>query len=247
MAPSSAVKGKRGATCAEMIALLEANLLNMTELYLLLAKMSGGELKPWELKKQIQGSIVIPAKSDGVFGVASDISQCVACGAMRVVLPKMLTCGRCKGYHYCSKVCQKKDWKLSHKHTCTDAVIDQAHFKTTDICMKMLSVMCIDWDSGTMNGENNFVQEKIEKFGFKDCVYVPVYDKKRLWYIPMPLKTLTYVNAIIGKDAALKSSIDTAHAAFESSEYIVLFIPTKVQGCSIMVKETFVLLPWASK
>lgn len=33
---------------------------------------------------------------------------------------KLLTCGRCKSVHYCSKDCQKKDWK-SHKAVCAVA------------------------------------------------------------------------------------------------------------------------------
>jgi len=98
-----------------------------------------------------------------------------------------------------------------------------------------------------MNGENNYVQQHVEKSGCKDCIYVPVYDKKRLCYIPMPLKILSYVESIANKDGAVKSSLETAHVTFQDSDCVVLLVPTKVQGCSIMVKETFVLLPWVPK
>ena len=98
-----------------------------------------------------------------------------------------------------------------------------------------------------MNGENNYVQKHIEKSGCKDCIYVPVYDKKRVYYIPMPLKILSYVKSIADKDAALKSSLEKVHVTFESSDYIVLLVPTKGKDCNIMVKETHALLPWASK
>ena len=63
----------------------------------------------------------------------------------------------------------------------------------------------------------------------------------------MPLKILSYVKSIADKDAALKSSLEKVHSLHESSDYIVLLVPTKVEGSSIMVKETSVLLPWASR
>jgi len=164
-----------------------------------------------------------------------------------VGLPKMLTCGNCKGYHYCTMKCQEKDWKNSHRLICTKKNIRREHFKTTEACMNILAVLCIDWDTEVMNSENKYVQEHIEKSGCKDCIYVPVYDKKRVYYIPMPLKILSYVKSIADKDAALKLSLEKVHVTFESSDYIVLLVPTKVEGCSIMVKETSVLLPWAPK
>jgi len=143
--------------------------------------------------------------------------------------------------------CQEKDWKNSHRLICTKKNIRREHFKTTEACMNILAVLCIDWDTEVMNSENKYVQEHIEKSGCKDCIYVPVYDKKRVYYIPMPLKILSYVKSIADKDAALKLSLEKVHVTFESSDYIVLLVPTKVEGCSIMVKETSVLLPWAPK
>jgi len=238
---------KMAAAGSQIITLLEDNLMNMPELYALLAQISGDEFKPWDMRKQIQSAIVVRGDNDTVFAMALDMSQCDSCGAVRIGLPKMLTCGRCKGYHYCSKVCQKKDWKLSHKHTCTKELICREHFKTTDVCMKILSGLCIDLGTKSMNGENNYVQHHIEKSGCKDCIYVPVYDKKRLCYIPMPLKILSYLESIVDKDAAVKSSLEKAHETFKESDCVVLLVPTKVQGCSIMTKETFVLLPWAPK
>ena len=110
---------KMAAAASQITTLLQDNLMNMPELYALLAEISGDEFKPWDMRKQIQGAIVIPGGDDTLFGMASDMSQCDSCGVARMGLPKMLTCGSCKGYHYCSKVCQKKDWNLSHKHMCT--------------------------------------------------------------------------------------------------------------------------------
>jgi len=238
---------KMAAAGSQITTLLEDNLMNMPELYALLAEISGNEFKPCDMRKQIQGAIVIPGGDDTLFAMASDMSQCDSCGVARMGLPKMLTCGSCKGYHYCSKVCQKKDWKLAHKHMCTKDIIRRAHFKTTDVCVKILSGLCIDWDTKSMNGENNYVQEHIEKSGYKDYIYVPVYDKKRLCYIPMPLKILSYVESIVGKDVAVKSSVEKVHVKFKDCDCVVLLVPTKVQGCSIMTKESFILLPWAPK
>lgn len=45
------------------------------------------------------------------------LGMCKTCHKENV---KLLTCGRCKSVHYCSKDCQKKDWK-SHKAVCAVA------------------------------------------------------------------------------------------------------------------------------
>jgi len=240
-------EAKMAAAASQNITLLQDNLMNLKELYMFLSKISGDKFKPWDMRKQIQGAIVIPESDGIIFAMASDMSQCDSCGIVRIGLPKMLTCGGCKGYHYCQKSCQKKDWKLAHKNMCTKDIIRRAHFKTTDVCVKILSGLSIDWDTEATNGENNHVEILIKKSGCKDCLYVPVYDNKRLCYIPMPLRILSYVMSIADENAAAKSLRETAHVTFKNSDCVVLLVPTKVQGCSIMVKETFVLLPWASK
>jgi hypothetical protein len=240
-------EAEMAAAGAQITTLLEDNLMDMKEFYVLLGTIWGYEFTQSEMKKQIQDAIIIPGCDKKFIGTASIVSQCDSCGTVILGNSKMLTCGGCKGYHYCNRECQKKDWKLCHKHMCTKDIIRRAHFKTTDVCMKILSILCIDWDNKVMNGENNIVERHIKKSGCKDCLYVPVYDKKRLYYIPMPLKILSYVLSIADENAAAKSSRETAHVTFRNSDCVVLLVPTKVQDCSIMVKETFVLLPWASK
>lgn len=43
------------------------------------------------------------------------LDRCTKCG--RGGNPKLLVCSRCKRAGYCSKICQKQDWKL-HKAVC---------------------------------------------------------------------------------------------------------------------------------
>ena len=241
------IEAEVAAKNSQIIALLEDNLMNMTELYFLLENVWGCEFTQSEMRKQVQCAIIVTGDNAALFALAANVSQCDACGAVGVGLPKMLTCGNCKGYHYYTMKCQETDWKNSHRLICTKKNIRREHFKTTDACMNILAVLCIDWDTEAMNSENNYVQKHIEKSGCKDCIYVPVYDKKQVYYIPMPLKILSYVKSIANKDPALKSSLEKLHITSEPSDYIVLLVPTKGKECSIMVKETHVLLPWASK
>ena len=247
MSRADGFDAKMAAAGCQVITLLEDNLMNMTELYALLAKISKDEFSPWDMRKQIQGAIVLPGDDDTVFGMASGMSQCDSCGAVRMGLPKMLTCGGCKSFRYCCRNCQKEDWRNSHRLICTKENIRRELFKTTEACVNILTVSCVDWNTDVMNSENSHVQKKIKKSGCKDCVYVPVYEDKRVYYIPMPLKILRYAKSIAAKDPALKSELEKLHITSKSSDYLVLLVPTKGKNCSIMVKETHVLLPWASK
>ena len=45
-------------------------------------------------------------------------SRCAEC---TVLGPKMVVCSRCKGAWYCSRVCQKRNWKREHIHVCEPA------------------------------------------------------------------------------------------------------------------------------
>jgi len=140
-----------------------------------------------------------------------------------------------------------KHWKVSHKHMCTKDIIRRAHFQTTDVCVKILTSLCMDWPTETMNAENNYIRYRAEKTGCKDYIYVPVYDQKRLCYIPMPNKMLRWLESIGHTEGAAKLTIKEAHVNFKDTDCVVLVVPTKGQGCSVMTKETFVLLPWATK
>jgi len=241
------IEAEIAAKKSQITTLLQDNLLNVTEFYIFLEQMGGCDLTESEIRKQLQCAIIVTEKKDASFALAANMSQCDACGVVGVGLPKMLTCGDCKGYHYCSRKCQKKDWRNAHKLLCTKGKISREHFKTTDACMNILAVLCIDWETEAMNSENNYVRKHIEKSGCKDFIYVCVYDKKRVYYIPMPLKILNCLKTIADKDDTLASSFEKVDVNFDSSNYIVLLVPTKVQGCSIMVKTTSVLLPWASE
>jgi len=45
--------------------------------------------------------------------------QCDGCGGR---FSKLQRCGRCKQRHYCSKKCQRSDWKKGHKAECPTLV-----------------------------------------------------------------------------------------------------------------------------
>jgi len=231
----------------QITTLLEENLLNLADFHMFVDKISGGEFTRSELRKQIEDAICVPGFDDTIFSMAFHMSQCDMCGAVGVGFPKMLTCGNCRGYYYCQRECQKKHWKLCHKHMCTKDIIRREHFQTTGACVKILSVLCMDWPTKTMNAEDNHIWQRIKQTRCKDCIYVPVYDKKRLSYIPMPNKILSWLESISNTEGAAKSRIEQAHVKFKESDCVVLIVPTKVQGCSIMTKETFVSLPWAAK
>jgi len=210
------IEAEMAAARCRIISLLQHNLMSTTELYVLLADISGCEFTQSEQTKQIESAIIIPGNDNTFFAIGSDMNQYDNFGAVGVGLSKMLTCGGCRGYHYCSRECQKEDRKLSHKHTCTKDIIRRAYFKTTDICMKILTVLCIDWSTKAMNRENNYVRQHVKLSGCKEIIHVPVYDKKRFCYIPMPLKILSYVQSIADKDPAAKSSLEEAHATFKT-------------------------------
>jgi len=48
---------------------------------------------------------------------AAVLKQCATCGEKEEFIGLLLACGGCRSKHYCTKECQKKDWK-SHKKVC---------------------------------------------------------------------------------------------------------------------------------
>ncbi|KAL6305504.1 hypothetical protein BKA93DRAFT_216465 [Sparassis latifolia] len=49
-------------------------------------------------------------------GQILETHKCFACG--QPGRPRLMTCMRCKSVRYCSRECQKKDWKADHKSRC---------------------------------------------------------------------------------------------------------------------------------
>lgn len=50
--------------------------------------------------------------------VQSDKSdECAVCGKKQYMVGRLMKCSRCQSRYYCSRECQKKDWKM-HKKTC---------------------------------------------------------------------------------------------------------------------------------
>ena len=51
--------------------------------------------------------------------------ECRTCGISREELGEALrTCSRCHQAKYCSRTCQKADWRAEHKFTCGDYALD---------------------------------------------------------------------------------------------------------------------------
>ena len=54
---------------------------------------------------------------------------------------KLLICGGCKSAHYCSKLCQKKDWKLKHKQECVGKYLEQLNENEKRINNQILQML----------------------------------------------------------------------------------------------------------
>ena len=61
-----------------------------------------------------------PARRGVPLPVVKSLGMCKTCLKENV---KLLNCGRCKSVFYCSKDCQKKDWK-SHKAVCSSVALE---------------------------------------------------------------------------------------------------------------------------
>ena len=243
-------------TGQEVRAILQKSLLSISDLYMKLYTHSGGDFMETKLRKQLADAIILPESDSTMYFVSSQTSQCDLCGNMSIGLPKMLTCGGCRGYHYCGQECQKIHWKRVHKKSCMRTNISKAHFRVTDICVKILSTLSINWDNNRRKivfSEDNFVCDHIRDCGLKDNINMPIYDTNRLLYVPMPLKVVGWMLSEANKDGPGTFSPDTATKFFGKSDCVVLLVPTTSLDENghivrqLIMKETFITLPWASK
>jgi len=74
-------------------------------------KYSGKEKETTPSETTLLGHQVVKLVPKGT------VKKCAVCETIETTASKLLTCGRCHGESYCSKVCQKAAWK-NHKPTC---------------------------------------------------------------------------------------------------------------------------------
>ena len=75
-----------------------------------------------------QGKSTVDVLSDIIYLIYSFIgARCEFCGSSEDELEaKLKRCNNCKEVYYCSRECQKKDWKRGHRDTC------EGKFETSD-------------------------------------------------------------------------------------------------------------------
>jgi len=221
------------------------SLCDTNEFFDLLQNLSQGDFTASDYRKQLLGAIVV-GHTDAFLCDVDTTSQCDNCGCIRLDLPKMLTCGGCRGYHYCSKDCQKKNWKDVHQKMCTKgSMFSRGHFRVTDVCVKAVTTLSMYTDPSTIpvfNSKHSFFHKKVLESGFKDANYVALYSRKAqgLCYVPMPDKVSRMIKNI-------KPGGEFTEA---TNSFIQVLVPTKTPGPDgnmrlfFMIKETFVKLPW---
>jgi len=67
----------------------------------------------------IPESVVNEMKSDSVYGKARALVKCANCGVLEKSEKQFKKCSRCGFVFYCSKACQRNDWK-NHKQICKE-------------------------------------------------------------------------------------------------------------------------------
>lgn len=242
--------GETSAQITGLRRLLLDNLLTCTQLSDILRLFSDGAFTCADFQRQLAGAIASPLRDDAFMGSMTDVSQCDQCGKLRKVKPKMMTCAGCRGYHYCDRACQKQHWRDSHKAQCTKTDISKTHFRVTDACTKLFSVMSMWHDEDgtwTVNATNSPLADKIRSKGFTNHIYVPISMFDTVVYVPMPEAVIGYVQA-----KADDTTAATTAAVMQMYEYrgsLMLLVPTQVpdehgkKSLALMVKETFVSRP----
>jgi len=211
---------------------LEENLLSVDDLAAMLYKNSSGAFTESHFDKQKTGALTMQWTDSLMFDLLGKTSQCDYCGKVAVGKEgKMLSCGGCRMSHYCDRDCQRSDWKNGHRtQCCKQKVLSKTHSRVLDTCIKMLSLMCIDWtgqDSGIL-AEDNYVYNHIKQSGFNENVYVPVRETTQLLFIPMPTKALEWIasNYSAKPNVTAAKGKDKMHRAlFYRLRTMLLYVP----------------------
>ena len=182
-------------------------LLSAGELCNQMQKLSKGSFtmddfeQQFSMRIQLSDLIGEGSTQEEWFQIVSQASQCLNCGGFGVHTPKMLTCSACKCVQYCSKTCQRQDWKNGHKRTCTEKSMPKDLFRVAYFCSKMLSVLSAGEnikEGVVTDADSSLLHRAILKSGCKDRIYMPVFEDDTLMYIPMCLKFVTYLMPELG-------------------------------------------------
>jgi len=232
---------------AEIRTLLQTHGLSLTRLSFELFQMSDSEFTPALFAAQLKAAIKVPLV-DALLSMLETMSECDHCGAIRWHEPRMLTCSGCRGYHYCDRECQKKNWKgteqagSGHKYVCTKNEVSKVHFRMTDTCRKILSAL---------NGTTHNVAKWVTEGGLQDFLYTVAVSDNDLYFIPLPVAVMEKIMRSSARHLGVEVQ-DRVKAVYEDRGCVVLVVPTQctnTQGMlglhGIMLKETFVILPWA--
>jgi len=206
---------------------LRENLFTSDELYFSLKKKSGGVFDASKFEEQRKGAIKVVMTDKVFWDMADTMSICDYCKTVTMQEPRMMICGSCKGRHYCSKGCQKKDWKAGHKQVCAAEFAAAKQSKTTRLCQKIMALLSLDVRPGeplVLNSWAGRFKQHLMRFGVRGAIYVPVCDSVELLFIPMPLDV---VDILLPATPECKFSYGNAIELSHDNPTAMLLIPTK--------------------
>ena len=227
------------ADAAYVSTFLAGNMLDADELGSLLLRLSPDEHTcAWFEERRKRH--ICATEQDALFAMMKRMSQCDSCGEIAVDKP-MLTCGACRGIHYCSKICQKNNWP-QHKTACKGGQVAKSSYRVADICSKMMTAMSMmDSDTGAATSVTNHMLSSRQS-GNKEFVYCAVYEDGNVIFIPMPESVFLLVN-LEGRHSTTAEIDSMLH----EKDVIILIVaigttdPDGVLNCLLLTKKTWVM------
>ena len=83
-----------------------------------LTALGSGMPCPFELDKLAELLADAAAGNKRATRGAREVRLCSCCHAAETSQKKLSACSGCKVALYCSRECQRRDWRAGHKHTC---------------------------------------------------------------------------------------------------------------------------------
>jgi len=127
--------------------------------------------------------------------------QCTFCSNLIPPSKPQLKCSECKIYHYCSRVCQKQDWKR-HKKECTPYYTSTVMMRPSDtryrrkrivqtatVVINLLNVMNTSRENESLvpSTHNNYITDYLNTFDAARYVFFPICEKGVLIFMPLPI------------------------------------------------------------